>query len=119
MRVEYKRIRHPYYDKPDDDRYKFTYKKVGDYKPCCDGMEQALDKGLIGFGEAEGTLNTLPSMAIYQSRWESIYEEPIEFCPFCGEKITCTRVMRVTMRKIEFTEMKVVSKEEEVPDPEE
>lgn len=62
---------------------------------CCEAMyEVYTNKMVIKFGEMDGLLNTNTDVNIYEcSCWggEMFYDPyKINFCPFCGAKITVT-----------------------------
>lgn len=87
-------------EKPEDI---YEYKLLKLSAPCCEKMEDALDKGAIGFGEFHDTIlnrdhninfadcSPYPEGAV----WE---EYPISFCPFCGEKVEIEEIERVSLR---------------------
>jgi hypothetical protein len=55
---------------------------------CCAAMRDAWADGWVGFGEKDFTFgNEDTSVNLYRFEWELWRETPIQFCPWCGERI--------------------------------
>ena len=118
MRVEYERI-----DRGTDtgsstpDRYRYVFRRKGDIEACCEKMAEAITDHLIGFGEQDClTLNALPKMALWHSRYDCQLEEALDYCPFCGQGIECVEVARFRRVTKKVKRMQVEEVTEEVPE---
>jgi len=59
--------------------------------PCCAAMHEAFDD-YIKFG---GSYDDTPKLHIQEKGWEGdVSYHPIDFCPFCGQRIECVEVLR-------------------------
>lgn len=61
---------------------------------CCEKMVWTFQYGINFYGQQEKV-----SVAIYECSGDINYK-PIDYCPFCGEKITLERVKSIKMKKV-------------------
>lgn len=71
---------------------------------CCDGMNGAWHDRVIHFNEDTGKVNIIKAESSEEDSWFEYY--PIDYCPFCGQKIELIETKRTEfVRKTEKHEV--------------
>ena len=106
-----------WYERPRT-RYKFNAVKVG----CCVDMTGAWNEEFVVLqDESVGDLLPEVQLRFAKSDYEGglVHDyEGIDFCPWCGEKITMKEVERVRLvsKLVQTTQIKTVTEYEEIPE---